>query len=323
MVVKPWVTLALSFLALAVVTGGGAPLEDKPHRSGQAANTPEQFLQRAQSLAAGNRWAEAEPLARRYLEAKPESADGHALLALVLFKQQKPRESMAEYVETAKLRDLTASELKNFALSCALLRMFADAEKWLTRSLEMNPDDAKGWEARGHLKFEQQHYADGIRDFEQSLRLAPKTVSAQTGIGLSYELLSHLDEAVAAYKTAISWQPAGPGEDPAPLHGLGRVLLKQNKPAEALSYLRRAVVAGPDNAQAHEELAKAYSSLGQIEPAQREMERAIELAPKVARLHFALGQLYRKAGMIEKAKVELDKYEALVGTHSTPTADVR
>ncbi|MGE5645667.1 MAG: tetratricopeptide repeat protein [Acidobacteriota bacterium] len=298
--------LALSFLAFAAALPSAG-----------------QTLREAQSLAANGKWADAERMARRSLETEPDSADAHALLALVLLKQKKPKESMGEYVETAKLRDLTASELKNFALSCAMLSMYSDAEKWLSRALEMNPEDARGWEARGHLRFEQQHYADAIADFERSLGLAPKTVSAQTGIGLSYELLSRLDDAAAAYRTALGWQTPGPGEDPAPLHALGRVLLKQNKPDEALPFLRRAVAAGPDNAQAHEELGKAYSSLGRIDAAQRELEKAIELGPKVARFHFTLGQLYRKAGMMEKAKAELETYEALVGTHSTPDTDPR
>ena len=281
------------------------------------------LLSRAQSLCAAGRWSEAEDLTRRHLNAQPDSADGHALLAYIFFKRQKPKESMAEYVETAKLRDLTASELKTFALGCAQLHMYSDAQKWLSRAIEMNPADVKAWEARGHLRFEQQHYADAISDFEQSLRLAPKTVSAQTGIGLSYELLSRLDQAIPAYKTAISWQTAGPGEDPAPLHALGRVLLKQNKPEEALPYLQRAVERGSKVPQAREELAKAYASLGQLEAAQKELEKAIVLAPKVARFHFTLGQLYRETGMLEKAKAELALYDALVGTHSTPDVDPR
>ncbi len=279
-------------------------------------------LEQARSLAAAGRWTEAERAVRRHLVTEA-SADAHALLGFILFKQKKPKESMAEYVAAAKLRDLTASELKTFALDCAELRMFADAEKWMTRVVELDPLDAKAWEARGHLRFEEQHYADAIQDFERALELAPRTVSAQTGIGLSLELLSRLDEAAAAYRKALSWQAPGAPGDPAPLHALGRVLLKQNQAAEARPYLERAVQAGSGNAQAHEELAKAYSSLGQLPEARRELEAAVRLAPKAARLHFALGQLYRKLGLLDRARTELALYESLVGTHSTPAVDPR
>ncbi len=316
---------ALIVLALTPLIRTAVPdckVQEGNH-SAQASADAGDLLNRAQSLCATGKWSEAAELGRQYLQARPNSADGHALLAFTLFKQKKWKDSMGEYVETAKLRDLTASELKTFGLSCAQLQMYAEAEKWLSRAIEIDPNDPKAWEARGHLRVEQQHYEDAISDFEQSLKLAPKTVSAETGIGLSYEFLTRLDKAILAYKTAIAWQTPGPREDPAPLHALGRVFLKQNKPEEALPYLRRAVISGPDVAQAHEELAKAYASLGQYDAAQRELEKAIQLAPKVARFHFTLGQLYRKTGMLDKAKAELALYEQLVGTHSTPDVDPR
>ena len=284
--------------------------------------TDESLLLKAEEQARHRNWSEAEALTRRYLQTSEDSGDGHALLGFILFNQQKSKESMGEYVEAAKYRDLTASELKTFALDCAQLKRFSDADEWLTRSLDANPKDAKGWEALGHFKLEEQRYEEAIRAFQRSLALTPRVVSAETGIGLSYELLSRLEDAKAAYETAIGWETPRP-RDPTPYHGLGRVLLKQNRPAEALPYLRRAVALGPEVAQAHEDLGKAYSSLNHLPAAQKEIEQAVQLAPKVARLHFMLGQLYREAGLMEKAKAELDAYAALVGTSSTPDVDAK
>jgi tetratricopeptide (TPR) repeat protein len=131
-----------------------------------------------------------------------------------------------------------------------------------------------------------------------------------------------LDDAATAYRTAIGWEVSKP-DDPTPFLGLGRVLLKQNRPAEALPYLRQAVQMEPASAEAHEELGKAYSLLNELAAAQQEIEKAMELAPKVVRLHFMLGQLYRRTGQMEKAKAELDSYAASVGAHSTPDQDPR
>jgi tetratricopeptide (TPR) repeat protein len=264
----------------------------------------------------------AEALARRYLQTGADSGDGHALLGFIHFHQQRWKESMAEYLEASQYRDLTAAELMTLALDCAELHLAGDADKWLTRSLEMNPEDAQGWEALGQIKGDEQRFEESIQAYQRSLALTPRVVSAETGIGLSDELLSRLEDAKTAYKTAIGWEAPKP-HDPTPFHGLGRVLLKQNRPAEALPYLRQAVELGPKVAEAHEELGKAYSSLNQLAAAQKEIEKALELAPQVARLHFMLGQLYRKAGQMEKAKAELDSYAALVGTNSTPSVDPR
>ncbi len=287
----------------------------------QKQNKPEEaltYLTRAVELDPD----QAEALARRYLEISGNAGDGHALLGFIHFTQQRWTESKAEFVEAAKYRDLTASELKMLGLDCAELHLASDADRWLTRSLELNAHDAKGWEALGQVKSDEQHFEESIATYQRSLTLAPRVVTAEVGIGLSSELLSRLEEAKTAYKTAIGWEAPKPN-DPTPFLGLGRVLLKQNQPAEALPYLRQAVELGPEAAEAHEELGKAYSSLNQLAAAQQEIEKAVELAPKVARLHFMLGQLYRKAGQMEKAKTELDSYAGLVGTNSTPSVDPR
>lgn len=287
----------------------------------QKQNNPEEaltYLTRAVELDPD----QAEARARRFLETSGNAGDGHALLGFIHFTQQKWKDSAAEFVEASKYRDLTASELKMMGLDDAEMHLAGDADQWLTRSLQMNPGDAKGWEALGQVKFDEQRFEEAITAYQHSLALAPRVVSAETGIGLSCELLSRLDDATAAYNTAIEWQSPKP-RDPTPFLGLGRVLLKQNQTAEALPYLQHAVELGPNAADAHEELGKAYTSLNQLAAAQKETEKAVELAPKVARLHFMLGQLYRKTGQMEKAKGELDTYAAMVGTSSTPSMDPR
>ena len=264
----------------------------------------------------------AEALARRYIQTSADSGDGHALLGFIHFNQQRWKDSIAEYIEASQYRDLTASELKTLALDCAELHLAGDADRWLTRSLEMNPEDAQGWEALGQIKGDEQRFEESIQAYQHSLALTPRVVSAETGIGLSSELLSRLEDAKTAYQAAIGWEAPKP-HDPTPFHGLGRVLLKQNRPAEALPYLRQAVQMQPASAEAHEELGKAYSALNKLAAAQQEIEKAMELAPKLVRLHFMLGQLYRRAGQMEKAKAELDTYAALVGTSSTPHEEPR
>ena len=265
---------------------------------------------------------QAEALARRYLESTGDAGNGHALLGFIHFVQQKWQDSLGELTEAGKYRDLTASEFKMMGLDCAELQKRGDADKWLTRSLELNPQDAKAWEALGQVKADEQHFEESIAAYQHSLALAPRVVTAETGIGLSSELLSRLDDAAAAFKTAIGWEGEEP-RDPMPFLGLGRVLNKQNHPSEALPYLRQAAGLEPESAEAHEELGEAYSSLNQLDAAQQEIEKAVGLAPRTARLHFMLGQLYRKSGQMERAKAELATYATLVGTGSTPARDPR
>ena len=134
--------------------------------------------------------------------------------------------------------------------------------------------------------------------------------------------MSRLEDAATAYKTAIGWEASKP-DDPTPFLGLGRVLLKQNRPAEALPYLRQAVELGPRRPRRMKSWGKLTPHSNQLAAAQQEIEKAIELAPKVARLHFMLGQLYRRTGQMEKAKAELDSYAARWARVRLPIMDPR
>jgi tetratricopeptide (TPR) repeat protein len=116
---------------------------------------------------------------------------------------------------------------------------------------------------------------------------------------------------LTAYRNAIAWQAKVLNQDPAPFIELGRLLLEQDRPEEAISYLSKAGEIGPLDFRAHEYLGKAYSRLNKLQEAQYELERAVTLAPERASLHFMLGQVYRKRGMVEKAKLELGRGAAL------------
>jgi Flp pilus assembly protein TadD len=53
---------------------------------------------------------------------------------------------------------------------------------------------------------------------------------------------------------------------------LGKILLAQGATAEAIAQLEAATRLAPDEANAHYQLARAYTSLGRAEDAQREFE---------------------------------------------------
>lgn len=265
---------------------------------------------------------EAEVRARQFLETTGDAGNGHALLGFIRFVQQRWRESRAEFEEASQHRALSAVEFKMLGLDCLALDLYADAEKWLTRSIEIESGDAGAWEGLGEARAGEQQFDAAIVAYQRSLALNPRNPSAETGVGWCSELLSRLEDAATAYKTAIGWEVSKP-DDPTPYLGLGRVLVKLNRPAEALPYLQQVVRMDPSSAEAHEELGKAHTATNDLLAAQQEIEKAIELAPHVARLHFMLGQLFRRTGQMEKAKAELDAYATMVGTHSTTDQNPR
>ncbi len=260
----------------------------------------------------------AERAARSYLQSHSNSADGHFLLGNILFREIKPKDSLSEYTAAARFRDPSAFDLKVVALDYVLLGDYADADKWFTKSLQENPRDSQTWYYLGRTKYNESRLDEAIHAFRQCLDIDPKSVNAEDNLGLSYEGLGRIEEALIAYKTAIGWQALSLDKTSGPLIDLGALLLKQNRAQEALPYLRQAADISPEDSRAHEYLGKAYSDRNRMEEAQRELERAVAITPQSARLHFILGQIYRKEGLTNKAQIELGRASQLNGPHELP-----
>jgi tetratricopeptide (TPR) repeat protein len=308
-----------------------------------SADTP---LDQARDLLQKGSVNEADRIVRQYLDNHPDSADGHFLLGHILFheiqseakvetqlealqvlgtspsrakySEEKAKNSLAEFTAGAKFHDPSAADLKVVAFDYVLLGDYADADKWLTRMLAWTPNDSEGWYYLGRAKYSENRFAEAIGAFQHSLKLDPGNVKAEDNLGLSYAGLDRRDEAVAAYKTAISWQAQATSKNPGPYINLGSLLLDQSRPEEAVPYLLRAIEIAPHESKAHELLGKAYARLEELPKAQTELERAVELSPQSGNLHCMLAPVYHKQGLTEEAKVEFDRCATLAGTHSTP-----
>jgi Flp pilus assembly protein TadD len=313
-------------------------------------------LDEAKALLEKGNIDDAERAARQYIEQHSDSAEAHFLLGLILFrkiqadavlqsqlvtkapapmgtvntlganssdpksKNELAKASLAEFTAGAKLHDPSAYDLKIVALDYVLLGDYADADKWLTRSLQWGPKDSEGWYYLGRTKYNENRFGEAARAFEQCLQLDPKNVKAEDNLGLTYAGLGRNEDAAAAYKTAMEWQAAAPLKNAGPYINLGSLLLDENRPDEAAPYLLQAVEIAPRESRAHEFLGKAYVRLEQLPKAQTELEKAIELSPDSPNLYCMLAPVYRKQGLVDKAKAEFERCATLTSSHSVPPA---
>jgi tetratricopeptide (TPR) repeat protein len=301
-------------------------------------------LAAARSLLDEGQVSEAGHMVRQYLETHPESADGHFLLGYILFREiqtearlettpenvkdivvrpadgktrdEKARDSLAEFTAGAKYHVPNAFDLKIVALDYVVLGDYVDADKWLTRSLEWNPRDTDVWYYLGRARYNENKFADAVGAFQQCLKLSPGNVKAEDNLGLALAGLGRNEEATAAYKQALDWQSKASFKNSGPYIDLGSLLLDESRPEEAVPYLVQAIEIAPRESRAHELLGKAYTRMEQLPKAQTELEKATELSPGSANLHCMLAPVYRKQGLTEKAKVEFDRCAALSGSHS-------
>ena len=316
--------------------------------TGKQADTAQpDLLAEAKSLLQKGLITQAEKATRQFLRQSPDSAEGHYLLGHILFEEvrkkyvgeeqkqgenflyndsvdpslaavrdAKARESLAELSAGARYRPPYALDLKTVGLNYLLLKDLPSAEKWLTASVTLNPQDAQTWFYLGRTKYSETKYAAAIEAFAHCLNLEPKNATAEYNVGLSYEGLNQNDEATQAYQSAIVWQTDSEAKSPDPFVALARLYLHQNQPEKAVSYLEQAVAAFPQLGLAHEELGKAYSVLHRLLEAQQQLEKAVQLSPQKASVRCLLGQVYQQQKMTAKAQAEFERCTILRSTES-------
>ena len=298
-------------------------------------------LAEARSLLDKGLVSDAERLARAFLSEHQDSAEAHFFLGYILFKEiqtdaernrsslrdeyqqsSQPhtssslrdalaKASLAEFTEGAKYHAPGAFDLKIVALDYVVLGDYANADKWLTLSVQWDPEDEQAWYYLGRAKYSENRFEEAINAFEQCLKRNAKNVKAEENLGLAYAGLGRIEDAISAYKTAMAWQENALTKDAWPYINMGDLLLDQNRSDEAVSYLQQAIQISSENSKAHELLGKAYTRLNQLVLAQAELERAISLSPQVASLHCMLGPIYRKQSFLAKADAEFERCSSL------------
>jgi Tfp pilus assembly protein PilF len=273
-------------------------------------------LAQARSQVDAGALAKAETSLHRYLASHPDSADAHFLLGYVLFREQKAKESLAEFTTGARYRRPQADELKTVASDYVMLGAYGDADKWFTEVTRETPNDADAWYLLGRTKYNESGFVDAASSFEHALALHPKYVEAENNLGLCRQELNKPGEAIAAFRTAIEWQGDTPA-DPQPFLNLGTLLADQREFDKSVPYLIKAATLAPKNPRIHDELAKVYEAQNDLKKAQDELLQAIALAPNSSELHFKLGRIYRREGLNDQAKQEFALCDKLNSTHSS------
>jgi tetratricopeptide (TPR) repeat protein len=312
-----------AFVAMLILAGSYTVVAQQSRLSElgglQPANSPTPLVAANRLMAVGD-FKSAEASLRAYIVTDPRSGLARYMLAYTLLRQNKPKDSLEEYTRAAALQTPSAEQLRNVGQDYVLLNDLPDADKWITRSIEMDRTDPEGWYSLGRLRYTEQRFVDAADCFKHALTLAPGNSKVENNLGLAYEGLNRTDDAVVAYRQAIAWQDAGPRERASeqPFLNLAIVLMHQAQLAEALALLQRAAAIAPSDPRIHEQLGQLYMQQSNFSEAQKSLEIATRLDPGKSNLHFLLGQAYRHLGRQQEAKAEFDAAARLATPSPSP-----
>jgi tetratricopeptide (TPR) repeat protein len=108
-------------------------------------------------------------------------------------------------------------------------------------------------------------------------------------------------EAELAYRRILARDP----HDPVALHLLGMLCFRTGRRFEGLDFVRRSLLASPDNPTFHANYAIPLGTSGRFEEAIVAIQRAIALRPSHAPSHNNLGVTLEKAGRFDEAVAAL------------------
>ncbi|MFB2532836.1 tetratricopeptide repeat protein [Paracoccus sp. p4-l81] len=176
-----------------------------------------------------------------------------------------------------------------------------------------HPDLITGWLSLGDMLRQDSQFAKAAPAYDKAIDLAEKTGGASWFLyyarGVAHERSKQWPKAEADFRKAIELSP----EQPEALNYLGYALVDRNeKLDEALSLIKAAVEASPEDGYIQDSLGWAYFRLGRYDEAVAPMELAIARMADDPLVNDHLGDVYWAVGREREARVQWRRALSLI-----------
>ncbi len=346
---------------------------------GQTATAPDQQRQTALALEQQGENSEAEAAWRAYLKAHPSSPEAYAHLGLLeareghyteavplyrkalaqdpgmralrldlglaLFKAGDLKEAIPEFTLLLKGQPPSSPEAQRLTILIGMahygLREYARAVPYLKTAAAADAQNLALRLALAHSCLWSKQYKCVLDTYHEILMLNSESAEADMLAGEAFDEMKNASGAIEQFRAAVKADPKMPD-----VHfGLGYLLWRQRKyadaapefqaeldnnpkHAQALTYLadcdlqlgkrddavpllNKAIRIEPAIALAHIDLGTIEADSGHRDDALRELTTAAKLTPNDVNVHWRLGRLYRAMGSQAQARAEFDKAKNL------------
>lgn len=215
---------------------------------------------------------------REVIAKKPDEADAHNMLGLLLGRKGADKsEVVAEFREAVRLRPDFTQAHNNIGLVLTQTDDDPGAIAAFREAIRISPDYADAHANLGAALIPTDT-EQAIRELEKAVALAPASIKAQFNLA-------------TAYGTS-------------PKHGASK----------EIELLRKVIAASPTFARAHLALGKALLQDGKVPEAITELQEVARLDPQSGEAHYQLGLALSRAGRKDEAAAELKQGRELSST---------
>ncbi len=183
-------------------------------------------------------------------------------------------------------------------------RNMAAAEAAYAKAVAQDPSDVESMQMQGVTLYSLGRPADAIPLLEKAHASVPSVnVDPNYVLGVCYIAVRRYDDARHAFAAQYGFPP-----DSAPAYLLAaRLLLRQENPAAAEEFARKAIELKADLPLAHLLLGEVALARAQLPEAITELNKERELNPLEGSVYDRLGDAYVRSGDDEKAQLELSR----------------
>ena len=225
-------------------------------------------------------------------------------LGFALLGQQPPSADAIRYLTAAvALRPDSPGMRLNLAMALVEIRQIDQAMETYQSTIRLAPKYGAAHYSLGRLYMQKSRWDEAITALQAAAELMPERQSgeAHTYLGVCFENVGRVEEAIAEYRQSIRAEPSYVQSH----FQLGLALTKQNQLDPAIAAFQEAIRRDKNYDAAHLKLAEALLKKGGTEGAIRHYREVIRLKPDWAQGHAGLGETLRKQRKPTEAISEL------------------
>ncbi len=242
--------------------------------------------------------------AKEAVRLDPKFIDARLILAGLYSTAHENQAALDEYDQILKFDPKNEEAL---IYKCQVLLedgKVSQAAVMLRQYTQKNPDSALGFYYLARAEQIAGHFKPAVSAYQRAIILRPSFSQSSLGLGYLYEEHQLTDQAVAVYKTIFSRS-----KDEAAANRLATILLKKEKYAEAIPYLKSIEASDPEDLNAQVKLGLVYMELKQHDEAIASLKKILQKTPDSDRIHYYLGMVYQQKKMVDLALEELKRIQ--------------
>ena len=258
---------------------------------------------------------QAESIARQVLTARPNMADAHNILGVVLHRKGQTDDAITSVRRAIKLNNTAPNYFANLGEMERVKGHLDIAVAALSRAVKLNPRSPQALNNLGIVCYDRREFVKAEQNYRKAIALDDNYPEAYNNLGNALRALGKLEDAVKEYERAIEIRE----NYPEAYNNLGTVFRELGKPEQAEASYRRSIAFRPSYLDALNNLANVLVAQKKYEDGVRVLGDTLKLYPNnlqtlvnIARAHMARGAYPMANRAIQMAlKESPDNVEAL------------